>query len=182
MSNGSNSKEAHDYPSGSGSGSGSGFGSREDESEGEEDEGARNKGVSIAMGAMLTMPEGFGCLSDSTTTEETIKRLRCDYGIPIDVILSLPIKGYDAYTPGKGQFPIHIFLQLWPPTPSPTYYAACSSCLPTCPNATNFWSPSYLHPIGFFYLCCSNKMGPAVPNTKGKDGDWKSEWMVVERE
>ncbi|KAK0584719.1 hypothetical protein LWI29_017592 [Acer saccharum] len=37
-------------------------------------------------------------------------------------------------------------------------------------------------PAGFFYLRCSNKMGFDVPNTKGKDKNWKKEWIVVEWE
>ncbi|KAK4845874.1 hypothetical protein QYF36_010104 [Acer negundo] len=36
-------------------------------------------------------------------------------------------------------------------------------------------SPLTSGPSGFFYLRCSNKVGFTVPNTKGKDGDWKRE-------
>lgn len=68
--------------------------SGEDESEvGEDENGTGNKGVSIALGVTHVMLEGFGCVSDSTTTDETIRRLRRDYGIPSEVILSLPVKG-----------------------------------------------------------------------------------------
>ncbi|KAK4853863.1 hypothetical protein QYF36_015723 [Acer negundo] len=76
---------------------------REDESEaGENDDEAGAEGVSIAMGTTLVIPEGFGCISDSYAIKEIIARLHHDYGIPSDVILSLSVKGYDAYNPSKG--------------------------------------------------------------------------------
>ncbi|KAK4854407.1 hypothetical protein QYF36_023415 [Acer negundo] len=74
----------------------------EDEEEEEEEEVGGTEMILIAMWVTWTMPEGFRYVTDSTVTEETLRRLR------------------------------------------------------------------------------DNKMGFAVPNTKGKDGDWKSEWIVIE--
>ncbi|KAK1554532.1 hypothetical protein Q3G72_013599 [Acer saccharum] len=108
-------------------------------------EGAGDEGVLIAMEAIHVMPEGFGCVSDSTTIEETLKRLCRDYGIPKefpgDVEGSLREKaGVEESTLKE----LHYLFQVSPLTSSSTW---------------------------FFYLRCSNKMGFAVPNTKGKDGD-----------
>ncbi|KAK1551195.1 hypothetical protein Q3G72_031702 [Acer saccharum] len=75
------------------------FVSREDESgTGVEDDGAGTKGVSVAIEVMLVMPEGFRCIHDSTTTEDTINKLCRNYGTSREVILLFPAKGYDAYT------------------------------------------------------------------------------------
>ncbi|KAI9192677.1 hypothetical protein LWI28_026458 [Acer negundo] len=53
-----------------------------EEGESKEEEGGGVEEVSIAMGVTLTIPEGFGCVTNSTATEETLIRLRCEYGIP----------------------------------------------------------------------------------------------------
>ncbi|KAK4843776.1 hypothetical protein QYF36_012478 [Acer negundo] len=111
MSENSNRKKAYDYPFGSSSRSGftKTVGSSLSVSEANESKkevGGGIEEVLIAMGAMLTMLCGIGCVTYSTVTEETLRRLRRDYKIPKEVILSLAVKGYDAYTPCKGQLPI----------------------------------------------------------------------------
>ncbi|KAI9174522.1 hypothetical protein LWI28_018538 [Acer negundo] len=54
----------------------------DEEEEEEEEEGGDTEMILIAMWVTLTMPEGFGYITDSTVTEETLRRLRDEYGIP----------------------------------------------------------------------------------------------------
>ncbi|KAK4846593.1 hypothetical protein QYF36_019592 [Acer negundo] len=66
--------------------------------------------ISLANVLTLFMPNGFSCILDSTATKDTITLIRREYNIPLDVLLSLPVKCYNSYTSYKGHLPIYVFV------------------------------------------------------------------------
>ncbi|KAK3193226.1 hypothetical protein Dsin_024536 [Dipteronia sinensis] len=65
--------------------------------------------VSMVIGLTLSLRKEFNCIPDSTAIRETLAKIHYEYSVPKDIILSLPIKGFTAYTPfSKGQQAIHV--------------------------------------------------------------------------
>ncbi|KAK0606848.1 hypothetical protein LWI29_005159 [Acer saccharum] len=68
-------------------------------------EGDRADMISLARGPMLFMLDGFGCIPDSTSTKDTIAMDHNRYGIPLNVLMSLPIKGKEIFKASKALVP-----------------------------------------------------------------------------
>lgn len=62
----------------------------------------------VVVGWVPSLYHDSQIVSGSTSTIDTLERLRKDYQIAPDIILSLLYQGYDIFSPHTGQFPIHM--------------------------------------------------------------------------